>query len=273
MCAASVENNVPGADGPDSFRLGPAAEPIRPSPVGQLLMNFLVAMNGAGEDADDAYKRALSALREHSDEAIIEIARLENCCRTGDYPTRWGLIHAAVQLHHPAALPFFRGVVLTPIAPEASRDPHSFSTVAEETILRTTAIDGVVKLARDGNKVAIESLFDFLSVPSISVKRAAVQGLLNVRQGESLRGRIELSLCPEDRFLLDIRPLDVRKATQIDDPEAQLSDSGRAANKPPTPDLPDRADAANLREAGRLSSDGPSIDTSGRDPSNLKRED
>lgn len=273
MCAASVENGVPGADGPDSFRLGAATQPLRLGPVGQLLMNFLAAMNGAGEDADDVYKLALSALRERGDEAIIEIARLENCCRMGDYPTRWGLIHAAAQLHHAAALPLFRSVVLTPIPPEASANPHDFSTVAEETILRTTAVDGAAKLARDGNKAAVEALFDFLALPSISIKRAAVQGLLNVQQGESLRGRIEQRLCPEDRFLLDIKPLDVRKATQIDDPEAQLSDSGRAANKPTTPDLPDRTATSTLGAAGRLSSDGPNMDARGRDPSNLKRED
>jgi hypothetical protein len=50
----------------------------------------------------------------------------------------------------------------TPIPPERSKNPHSFSTVAEETILRTTAIEGIKYLAADGSEAAIESLFDFL---------------------------------------------------------------------------------------------------------------
>ncbi len=263
MSAASA-SNTPTGDGPDSFRLGAAAEPARLSPTGQLLMNFLTAMNAAGDDAEEGYRRAVAELRRKADEAIIEIARLENCCHSADYPTRWGLIYAAAELRHPAALPFFRSVVLTPIPPERSLDPHS-STVAEETILRTTAVDGVADLARHGDKAAVEALFDFLGSPSISIKRAAVQGLFGVQQGESLRGRIEERLCPEDRFLLDIRPLDVRKATQIDDPEGQLSESGRSASKPATPDLPDRA-RTGAREGARGASESPSVDGGARGP-------
>jgi hypothetical protein len=232
---------IPGSDTPDSLRPGPGPSTVQLSPAGQILMNYLAAIDAAGDDADERYKIALSAIREKAHDVIIEIARQENHCRAKDYATRWGLIYAASELGHPAALPFFRSVVLTPISPEESPEPHSFSTVAEETILRTTAVDGVARLAADGSKEAIEALFDFLHVPSLSIKRAAVQGLMSVRQGESLRGRIEERLCPEDRFLLDIRPIDVRKVTQIADPEQDLSDEGRKSNKPIAPDLPDRA--------------------------------
>ncbi|MBM3527324.1 MAG: hypothetical protein FJX62_04475 [Alphaproteobacteria bacterium] len=210
-------------------------------------MNYLAAINAAGDDADERYKIALAAIREKANDVIIEIARQENHCRARDYATRWGLIYAASELVHPAALPFFRSVVLTPIPPEESSEPHSFSTVAEESILRTTAVDGVARLAADGSKEAVDALFDFLHVPSLSVKRAAVQGLMGVRQGESLRGRIEERLCPEDKFLLDIKPIDVRKVTQISDPERDLSDAGRKSNKPITPDLPDRAARTDTR--------------------------
>ncbi len=118
---------------------------------------------------------------------------------------------------------------------------YSTSTVAEETILRTTAVDGVARLASGGSKEAVEALFDFLDVPSLSVKRAAVEHLMGVKQGESLRGRIEERLCPEYRFLRDVRPIDVRKVTQITDPEKDLTDQGRRSSKPIAPDLMDRA--------------------------------
>jgi hypothetical protein len=57
-------------------------------------------------------------------------------------------LRAAAELQHPAALPFLFNLVLTPIPPEESPDPHSFSTVAEETILRTTAVEGIGHLAK-----------------------------------------------------------------------------------------------------------------------------
>jgi HEAT repeat protein len=244
MNGTEETDSSPGAEIADTLRPGPDARQLPVSPAGQLLMNFLEAMNAAGDEAEAAYKEAVSALRERADDVVVEIARQENRCRTRDYSTRWGLIYAASELEHPTSLPFFRSVVLTPIPPEESDDPHSFSTVAEETILRTTAVDGVARLAAEGNREAVEALLAFLSVPSFSVKRAAVQGLLAVRQGESLRDRIEERLCPEDRFLLEIRPLDVRRATQIDNPEADLSEEGRTAVKERPPDLPDRAPRA-----------------------------
>jgi hypothetical protein len=80
---------------------------------------------------------------------------------THDYPTRWAHVHAASELRHPAALPFLRNLILTPIPPEESPDPHSFSTVGEETILRTTAVEGIGYLAR-GRADATEMLFEAL---------------------------------------------------------------------------------------------------------------
>lgn len=239
----------PGHDEADALRLPERRDPQRLGPVGQLLVNFLEVMNAAGDGAEEAYAAALGALRERSFEAVLEIARLENACETWDYPTRWGLVHAAASLEQPAALPFFRSLVLTPIPPERGVDPHSFSTVAEETILRTTAVDGVAVLARAGSREAVETLLDFLSVPSFSVKRAAVQGLLAADEGESLRDRIEKRLCPEDRMLLDIRPLDVRKVTQIDDPESHLDETGRLDAVAATPDLPDRQKRTKAKRA------------------------
>jgi HEAT repeat protein len=197
-------------------------------------------MNAQGDGAEEEYRAALEALREKAAEAIIEIVRREHACATWDYPSRWGLVYASAALEEPAALPFFRTLVLEPIPREMSTDPHSYSTVAEETILRTTAVDGVAALARRGDERAIEALYDFLSVPSFSVKRAAVQGLLGAEQGESLRDRVAEQLCPEDRHLLEIRALDVRKVTQIDDPEAHLSEDQRDDAAQIAPDLPDR---------------------------------
>jgi HEAT repeat protein len=241
----------------DDFRLPEQPEPQSFSSAGQLLMNYLAVMNGTGDDTEEEYKTAVEALRERAGDVIIEIARLEQSCHLSDYPKRWSLIYAASELQNPVALPLFRSIVLTPIPPERSTDPHSFSTVAEETIIRTTAVDAVAQLAQQGDRFAIELLFDFLSVDSLSVKRAAVQGLLNVQQGENLRGRIEEQLCPEDRFLLDIRPIDINKVTQIDKPEDDLAEVDAEVEKAVSPDLPDRQRKSRTAKK-RTSDDAPS---------------
>lgn len=246
----------PGAEHEDDVVVSEQPDVRVLSPAGQSLMSFLTVMQSTGDDAEEEYRAALEELRRSAKEVIIEIARMEQGCKSWDYPTRWALIYAASELRHSAALPLFQSIVRTPIPPEQSADPHSFSTVAEETILRTTAVDGVSQLAENGDSAAIDALLDFLSVPSISVKRAAVQGLLNVQQGESLRGRIEDRLCPEDKYLLDIRPMDVRKVTQIDNPEDTIDEPDREADRSVTPDLPDRK--GKLKSSGKDSGDAPS---------------
>ena len=156
--------------------------------------------------------------------------------RRSSCATRWAA-------RHPAALPFLRNLILTPIPPEESPDPHSFSTVAEETILRTTAVEGVGYLARDRAN-AVGTLFEALRQPSLSVRRAAVQSLLGSRRGRKLRAQISNALPEEQRFLLDLKAVNVRDVPQVTNPERHLSEAGRRGGIAPAPSLP--GDEANM---------------------------
>jgi HEAT repeat protein len=204
------------------------------SPAAILLQNFFVAMNAAGDDAQERYRRALADLRKRADLVMVEIARAQNDCDRGDYPTRWAHVHAAAELRQPAALPY---LVLTPIPPEEASDPHSFSTVAEETILRTTAVEGIGYLANERGE-AVEALFECLKQPSVSVRRAAVQSLLKTARGRRLRARISSTLPEDQRFLLNLKAVDVRDVPQIKRPQRHLSEAGGRASIAPAPSLP-----------------------------------
>jgi hypothetical protein len=199
-----------------------AQSPFGDSPAGVLLRNFVKTMNAQGKDAQEEYERALSQLRKMPEETILEIARAEKACSIDDYSTRWFLIFAATELKHPAALPLFRQIVLAPIPPERSPEPHSLSTVEEETIIRTTAVDGVRTLAEKENSDALKILFEFLTIPSLSVKRAAVQAIISVRKDQKTLNEIAEILPKDMRFLLDLKPKDVREVPQITDPQKYL---------------------------------------------------
>jgi HEAT repeat protein len=199
---------------------------------------MLAAMNSMGADAEEEYRRLLDAARKQAPEIVLAIARGEHACAAGDYSTRWGLIFAASELKHPAALPFLCELILTPLPAETSRNPHSFSVVAEETILRTTAVEGVGHLAASGRKEALDALLSFLAIPSLSIRRAAVQAILGTPGGRRLRRRIAESLPRDERFLLDLRRPDVREVPQIRNPEKNLSDAGQRARKEAPADLP-----------------------------------
>jgi hypothetical protein len=199
------------------------------SPAGIALANAIAAMNQVGDGAEDEYQRTLEELRRQADAVAVEIARASSECKVQDYPDRWALVHIAAELRHRAALPYLRNIVETPIPPERSKDPHSFSTVAEETILRTTAVEGVGELAREQqNRDAAEALWEFLKQPSLSIRRAAVQSLYrSAGSSKRTRDRIAALLPEEQRFLLDLKPVDVSDVPQIARPQRHLSEAGR----------------------------------------------
>lgn len=232
----------PSGQQEDELRLSEAEEQPRSS-LGQLVLGALEAMNAAGEDAEERFQEALGRLRERAGEAVIVITRMECEVPRQDYATRWALVYLVGELEDRMALPLLRQIVLTPIPPEKSRDPHS-STVAEETIIRTTAVDAVAALARMGEEEAVEALMEFFDVPSFSIRRAAVQGLLSTPKADDVRDRIRACLPEDQHFLLDLKPMDVRKAEQIDDPQRHLSERGKADDTPAAPDVTDRSEAA-----------------------------
>lgn len=223
---------------PDRHRVRPLD-----SPAGTLLRNFFVAMNAAGDDAEEQYRRALADLRKEADLVVVEIARAQSECNARDYPGRWAHVHAAAELRHPAALPFLRNLILTPIPPEESPDPHSFSTAGEETILRTTAVEGIGYLAKS-RADATEALFEALKQPSLSIRRAAVQSLLATSRGRKLRARIARALPEDQQFLLDVKAVEVRDVPQVKKPERHLSEAGRRGGIAPAPSLP--GDESNM---------------------------
>ena len=207
------------------------------SPAAILLSNFMTAMGASGDGAEQAYQTALRQLRERADSVMVEIARKDSACAGRDYPTRWAFVHAAAELKSPAALAFLTNLVLSPIPPEESADTHSFSTVAEETILRTTAAEGVGALAQANNRAALAALFEFLKQPSISIRRAAVQSILRTSRGRTMRRRIAAILPQDQQFLLDLKPMSVGKVPQIKRPERHLTEAARRRRTEAPPSL------------------------------------
>jgi hypothetical protein len=223
---------------PGSDTVGPgerSQDPFRNNEDAKALRHFLSVMYSHGENAAMIYDQALERLRSNAQGVVVEIAHVDSFLKETDYPSRWAVIFAASELRHPAALPYLRSVALSRIPSERSSDTHSFSTVAEETILRTTAVEGIGRLVLDHDAQAIDALFECLARPSISVRRAAVQELLAARGGDNQRDRIAAALPEDQRFLLDLRHINVDRAPQIRDPEQFLAPAARARPISPPP--------------------------------------
>jgi hypothetical protein len=222
------QRDAPTGAGDDSLQEEALRSVIPDGPAGVLLRTFVEAANSEGEDAQAVYEAALEALRQAPEQVAVGIARALGSCPDEDYTLKWTLVHAAAELKDAAVLPLLHELVTTPIPPEVSADPHSYSSVEDETVLRTTAVDGVSEIAARGDERAEGMLFEFLEVPSISIRRAAVQGLLQSPRGEELRARVAEYLPRDQRFLLELKATRVEDMEQVRDPQRYLSERGRA---------------------------------------------
>ena len=153
------------------------------------LRAFLAIMHTSGENAAADYAQALEFFRREPESTMIAITGGYSASPERAYTRRHALVQAAVALEDEAALAFLADVVLSPIPPEGMPDAQNFSTVAEETIIRMSAVDGIAVIARAGAGRAIETLISFLTIPSFSIRRAAVMGVLGARGGAKHRPR------------------------------------------------------------------------------------
>ncbi len=201
--------------------------------------DFVRAAYQAGPNAEFEYERALAVIRKAPQEVVVEIAIALGECQQYDYPRRWALIFAASELRHRAALPLLFTIVKAPLPSEPQPPSHGFSIVGEETILRTTAIEGIGHLARDGGEEALATLFSALRQPSISIRRAAVQALLSTTDENEMRQRIMTYLPPEEHYLLELKTPKVVEVPQVENPERFLSEEAHQSSSLKAPHLPE----------------------------------
>ena len=113
---------------------------------------------------------------------------------------------------------------MSEVPPEAAKDPHSFSTVAEETIIRTSAVDAIARYASAGLQKAINLLLRCAESPAFSIRRAVVNGLVASPEGQRLRPRLEALIPKEQHFIFNLKEqVSVRDAIQVKDPTRHLS--------------------------------------------------
>jgi hypothetical protein len=181
----------------------------------ELIVDSINSMGGSGECAEDNYRLCIDKLCRKS-KIASQIIQAEYFDMPEDaYLDRWGLTMLAVELQHQNSLVFFDQVLADEIPKEKSKEAHSFSSVGEEVIIRTTALEGLERLATNGNDDAIKILFANISHEVFSIRRAATQALLAVG-GKDILQRLQSELPKRHHDLLKIRRTDVRKIQQAE---------------------------------------------------------
>jgi len=190
-------------------------------------------MNRSGEDAEETYQRYLNRLRDHIGDAVAELRSQYDALEEDQYVERWSLIQLLADMRHPASLPVLESVLRQPIPPERSSDPaHGLSTVGEEIMIRTTAVEALARLASDGNQEAKGLLLEQVRHEAFSVRRAAVQAITDSGDAQ-LQDQVRKELAGiEDQRLMNSRRLDVSSVPQA---EGGRFLKGRDAAPPPAP--------------------------------------
>ncbi|MGW5366245.1 hypothetical protein [Actinopolymorpha pittospori] len=181
-----------------------------------------------------AYQEALRSVRAQPAadlrRLVLEVLRE---LRKEAYLDRWSLVQVLSDIRDPKAVAILREVIETPLPPErSSADDHKFTTTGREVIIRTTAVDGVARLAEDGSREAIGCLLDNVGHEDRTVRTACIVALseLGGEPAERLRERV----AEEDRALLELRPVNIYDVPQ---PRAgeYVRDPGAHDAPPPAP--------------------------------------
>lgn len=200
-------------------------------PIAARIVGAVNQMGGIGEQAESEYQQSLDELRADSARAIRLVAFAYDHLPEERYLDRWALIQLMGDLAEPAALGHLDRILSQPIPPERSKDPHSFSTVGQEIVIRTTAIEVLARLAAGEDRTALDLLLKHMHHENFSVRRAAVQGYMMVG-GPEARQRLLEHLPPRDHPLMDIRRPDVREVPQ---PRGELHLAGPEIDDAPRP--------------------------------------
>jgi hypothetical protein len=212
-------SDTPSLARPDTLEINVTEHPfsLRDSTdeeLNALIVEAVNRMGGVGADAEGNYQRALEALSERSDEALDVIVAEYWALPEEQYLDRWSLVHLLSELRHPKAAAALNRIITSRIPAEKARGSHDSSTVAEEVMIRTTAVEGLVRLSADGVEEARKILLRHAVNRTFSIRRASVQGLMESGTDED---RKELRAVLKEKgqeHLLSIKRMDVRQVPQ-----------------------------------------------------------
>jgi hypothetical protein len=171
-------------------------------------------MNAVGDAAEQDYRRALRRVHEYSGDAVAALARAGwESIPEEAYLDRWALVQLLTDLMMPATGEVLDRVLSTPLPPERSSDvDHRYSTVGQEVVLRTTAVEGLFRLASAGEEQAVRILVRHVRHEHRSVRVACVLALREL--GGDAEESMRTALPEEDHYMLEIRRLSAQDAPQ-----------------------------------------------------------
>lgn|SRR5215207_6043931 len=215
-----IKGDTPKVLSDDSLKIEVKPHPFsfnisRDKQLNEHIAKAINLMGGTGDNAEANYQSALADLTSKSQEVVSILASEYKNLPKNQYLDRWSLVQLLVDLKDPSSLPILDEILSSQIPSEESKDPHSFSTVREEVIIRTTAVEALIQIAVDRNTQALELLLKHVQHENSSVKRASIQGYLAYGGTEAHETLLRV-LPKKDHLILNIHRKDVREVPQAE---------------------------------------------------------
>jgi hypothetical protein len=203
-------------------------------PVADALRRCLARMSATGPNAEAAYQEALAAVRQQPATAVGQlVSEMLRELPEEAYLDRWSLVQVLTDVGDLELVDVFRGVVTTPVPAERSLDTdYKFTTRAREVVIRTTAVEGLARLAAQGSAAAAECLLDNVTHENHTVRTACIVALNEL--GGELAEQARTRVADEDRGLLELRRTSVYDVPQPD-ADSYVKHPGAHDEPPPAP--------------------------------------
>ncbi|GGF01628.1 hypothetical protein [Mycetocola zhadangensis] len=180
------------------------------------LNDTISVMTASGRDADETYHATLHSNQGDDEFANLVFKTLDALDETA-YVERWALVQLAIDLENPLAGDYLAELVRRPIPAEQAEDPgHGISTVTEEVILRTTAIEGLARLLRhdvDTTELLLETI---ASADFVAMRRAAWFALAESGRDDVIERARAILTDRDEIWIANLRRTPVREAEQHD---------------------------------------------------------
>jgi hypothetical protein len=233
-------SDTPFLGGPDTLETKVVEHPFSFKGSSDKELNGLIVeavnrMGGTGEDAEDNYQRALEALRGRAEEAVDVLFAEYEAMAEEKYLDRWALVHLLSELRTPSTAKAFNRIITSRIPAEKAKESHDISTVTEEVMIRTTAVEGLVRLSAEEVEEARSVLLRHAGHRMLSIRRACAQGLMETGGDDDKRALRALMKERGEERLLRIKRIDVREAPQATG--GRFVVSPEVKGEPPSHDL------------------------------------
>lgn len=209
------------------------------------LARFVSAVSTVSDIDDPDYRSAVEALHVEPVARVREIGRIVDGLGDEGHALRQCLLMAAAELPVAESVELLRRQALSAERAKADRrsDASGMPCVAARDLtadeaLRVQSVEGLEQLARADVPTAIDALAECATHGSLTVRARSLAALAEFDEAREVRGDVVARLATEERYLAELRRVDVRDVAQVTDPRRHLTRVERDDRG--VPDIDDR---------------------------------